>query len=169
MPAVSKVWHRWRNGPALRRVGSQRGRSLARTLGTLSRWCGSARGAVRLAGMRGRHREDVAEERRLAAIGHLLQGPIDGHPFDGVVLAVVPGEVAADGVHEVEVDGLAKEHAIAGELVLNRARKAVDLHHQPGFLLDLAARRLRRCLLGERCALGGAQSPDAKRCTSTMS
>src|SRR5436305_4679673 len=159
MPATSTRWHRWLNGPALRLAGSRRRLSLARALGALSRRCRSARGAVRLAGMRGRQREDVAEQRRFAAIGHLLQGSIDGHPFDGVVIAVVPGEVAADGVHEIEVDGLAKEHAIAGELVLNRPRKAVDLHHQPGFLLDLAARRLRWRFLSDRGALGERPEP----------
>ena len=69
-------------------------------------------------------------------------------------LAVVAGKVAADRLHQPEVDRLVDLRAALHELVLDPVDRGHDAHVQPGLLGNLAKRRLLEGLGRIRGSLG---------------
>src|SRR5215467_3161706 len=71
-------------------------------------------------------------------VGESAQGFADGEPLDDVVLAVVVGGVAADHLHQVEVDRLRVAYAAPHKPVVDLVQRPLDLHQQAGLFAHLA-------------------------------
>ncbi len=98
---------------------------------------------------------------------HQRLGIRERHPADLVELVVVERQVAADGLHQVVVDGLVDAGALLDEPVLDGPDRDQDAHLEPGLLLHLAERRLLDGLVAVRGALGQRPGDAVRVATST--
>src|SRR5262249_39870251 len=93
-------------------------------------------------------------------VGESAQGFADGEPLDDVVLAVVVGGVAADHLHQVEVDRLRVAYAAPHKPVVDLVQRPLDLHQQAGLFAHLADGGAFEGLAHLGCAFG--QRPAAR-------
>src|SRR5918999_4931902 len=109
----------------------------------------------------GEHGGRRAEPLPLGGVAEQLDRLFQLEPGGLVELGVVVHRVAADGAHEVEVDGLVEAHPGSDEEVADRLDRRLDLDLDARLLARLAQSGLLQRLAGRWRALG--QSPERRR------